>query len=130
MVKERQQIVSWAVADLMKGLLPVLDDFERAIESAESSADFPSLVQGITMVYQHFKQFLKKEGLAEIAARGEFFDPHIHEAMMRIESDEHPDNVVLGELRKGYTFKDQVLRPSMVKVNRRPVDDSDSSDES
>lgn len=126
MVKERQQIVGWAVADLMKGLLPVLDDFERAMESAESSQDFSSLAEGIKMVYEHLKQFLEGEGLAEISAEGQSFDPHIHEAMMRVESNDHPDNVVMGQLRKGYMYKGQVLRPSMVQVNRRSARNSDS----
>ncbi|MCD6574305.1 nucleotide exchange factor GrpE [Candidatus Aerophobetes bacterium] len=127
MVKERQQIVTWAIEDLIKEFLPVLDDLERAIDSASISQDFSSLIQGIKMVYDHFKQLLKKKGLEEISAQGEEFDPNLHEAIMRIESDEHPDNVVVEEMRKGYKFKDRVLRPAMVKVNRRKKPASDSS---
>ena len=127
MVKERQQIVTWAIEDLIKEFLPVLDDLERAIDSASISQDFSSLIQGIKMVYDHFKQLLKKKGLEEISAQGEEFDPNLHEAIMRIESDEHPDNVVVEEMRKGYKFKDRVLRPAMVKVNKRKKPASDSS---
>lgn len=127
MVKERQQIVTWAIEDLIKEFLPVLDDLERAIDSASISQDFSSLIQGIKMVYDHFKQLLKKKGLEEISSQGEEFDPNLHEAIMRIESDEHPDNVVVEEMRKGYKFKDRVLRPAMVKVNRRKKPASDSS---
>jgi len=132
MIKERQQIINWAVEDLIKEFLPVLDDLERAIKCAQVSRDFSSLVQGIKMVYDHFKQLLKKKGLEEISAEGEEFDPHLHEAIMRIESDKHPDNVVVEEMRKGYKFKDRVLRPAMVKVNKRTSncqDGTESQDE-
>lgn len=119
MVKERGQLISWAVEDLIKELLPVLDDLERAIDVAKTSQNFSSLLEGIQMVYDHFKGLLKKRGVEEIPAKGEEFDPNVHEAIMRIESDEHPDNIVVEEMRKGYKFKDRVLRPSMVKVNKR-----------
>ncbi len=119
MIKERQQIVNWAVEDLIKEFLPVLDDMERAIESSKISKNFSSLVQGIEMVYNHFKNLLKKKGLEEIAAEGEEFNPEIHEAIQRIESDKHPDNVVVEEMRKGYKMKGKVLRPALVKVNKR-----------
>jgi len=119
MVKERGQLISWAVEDLIKELLPVLDDLERAIDAARSSQNFSSLLEGIQMVYDHFRGLLKKRGVEEIPAKGEEFDPNVHEAIMRIESDEHPDNIVVEEMRKGYRFKDRVLRPSMVKVNKK-----------
>ena len=126
MVKERQQIVNWAIEDLIKEFLPVLDDLERAIDSAKVSQDFSSLLEGIKMVYDHFRQILRKKGIEEISAEGEEFDPHLHEAIMRIESDEHPDNIVVEEMRKGYKFKDKVLRPAMVKVNKRKKTSPDS----
>ncbi len=119
MAKERQQLLCWAAEDLIKELLPILDDLERAISAANSSQDFSSLIQGIQMVYNYFKQLLKKKGLEEIFAEGEDFDPHIHEAILRIESGEYPDNIVVQEMRKGYKFKNRVLRPTMVKVNKR-----------
>jgi len=118
MIKERGQLINWAVEDLIKEFLPVLDDLERAIDSAKSSQDFSSLLQGIQMIYNYFKGLLEKKGLQEIPAEGKEFNPHVHEAIMRIESDEHPDNIVVEEMRKGYKFKDRVLRPSMVKVNK------------
>lgn len=119
MVKERQQIISWTVEDLIKEFLSVVDDLERAIESANTSQDFPSLMEGIRMVYDHFNQLLKNKGLEQISAEGEEFNPHLHEAIQGCESNEHPDNVVVEEMRKGYTFKGKVLRPSMVKVNKK-----------
>lgn len=130
MIKERQQLLGWAVEDLIKELLPILDDLERAINAANSSQDFSSLVQGIQMVYNHFKQLLKKKGLEEIFAEGEDFDPRIHEAILRIESGKYPDNIVVQEVRKGYKFKDRVLRPAMVKVNKRgPTSQVNSQDQ-
>ena len=119
MVKERQQLLCWAVEDLIKEFLPVLDDLERALDSATVSQDFSTLTQGVRMVYDHFKQLLEKKGLEEIAAIGEEFNPHVHEAVQRCESGDYPDNVVVEEMRKGYKFKDRVLRPTMVKVNKR-----------
>jgi len=125
-IKERQQIVLWSVEDFVKELLPVLDNLERAIDSSRSSQDFSSLVEGIQLVESQFKSVLKKQGLKEIKAKGMQFDPYLHEAIMRIESKDYPDNLVVEELQKGYKFKDKVLRPSMVKVNKR--DDSNKSE--
>jgi len=118
-VKERQQIVLWSIEDFVKELLPVLDNFERAIDSSRSSQDFSSLAEGIQLVESQFKSVLEKQGLKEIKAEGMRFDPYLHEAIMRIESNNYPDNLVIQELQKGYKFKDKVLRPSMVKVNKR-----------
>ena len=125
-IKERQQIVLWSVEDFVKELLPVLDNLERAIDSSRSSQDFSSLVEGIQLVESQFKSVLKKQGLKEIKAKGMQFDPYLHEAIMRVESEDYPDNLVVEELQKGYKFKDKVLRPSLVKVNKR--DDSNKSE--
>ena len=125
-IKERQQIVLWSVEDFVKELLPVLDNLERAIDSTRSSQDFSSLAEGIQLVESQFKSVLKKQGLKEIKAKGMQFDPYLHEAIMRVESEDYPDNLVVEELQKGYKFKDKVLRPSLVKVNKR--DDSNKSE--
>ena len=125
-IKERQQIVLWSIEDFVKELLPVLDNLERAIDSTRSTQDFSSLAEGIQLVESQFKSVLKKQGLKEIKAKGMQFDPYLHEAIMRIESEDYPDNLVVEELQKGYKFKDKVLRPSMVKVNKR--DDSNKSE--
>jgi len=119
MVKERQQIINWTVEDLIKEFLPILDDLERALDSTKRSKDFSSLVEGVQMVYDHFRKLLKDKGVEQIPAEGQEFDPHFHEAIQGCESDKYPDNVVIEEMRKGYTFKGKVLRPSMVKVNKR-----------
>jgi len=119
MVRERQQIINWTVEDLIKEFLPILDDLERALDSTKRSKDFSSLVEGVQMVYDHFRKLLKDKGVEQIPAEGQEFDPHFHEAIQGCESDKYPDNVVIEEMRKGYTFKGKVLRPSMVKVNKR-----------
>ncbi len=118
-VKERQQMVLWAVEDFVKELLPVLDNFERAINSSRSSQDFSSLLEGIQLVSNQFKSVLERQGLREIEAEGRQFDPYLHEAIMQIESNDYPDNSVVEELQRGYKLKDKILRPSMVKVNKR-----------
>jgi len=125
-IKERRQLVLWAVEDLVKELLPVLDNLERAIDSSSSSQNFSSLAEGIQLVSGQFKSVLEKKGLEEIKAKGEQFDPYLHEAIMQVESKDYSDNLVVQELRKGYKFKDKVLRPSMVKVNKR--NNSDKSE--
>lgn len=119
MLKERQKIVNWAIEDLIKEFLPVVDDMERALDSSRESEQISSLLEGVEMVYNQFKELLKKKGVEQIPAEGEEFNPEVHEAIQRIESNEHPDNIIVEEMRKGYRIEDKVLRPSLVKVNKR-----------
>lgn len=112
--KEREELSSVIVQGLIKDLLPIIDNFERAlaVEEAKGSA----LHDGITMIYNQLIASLQKNGLEEIKAAGEKFDPNFHQAVMRVEDPEKEDNTVEEVLQKGYTVQGRVIRPSMVKV--------------
>lgn len=103
--------------DIVKELLPALDNFERALQTETPSADGQSLKQGMEMVFRQMKEALEKEGVSVIEALGEAFDPNLHQAVMQIESEEHPSNTVIEVLQNGYVLNERVLRPAMVKVN-------------
>jgi len=118
-LKEREKMAKLAIEDLIKELLPVMDDLERALNSAKQSKDLSVLMEGVRMTLGQLKNVLKKKGLEEIKAEGEEFDPYIHEAVMQVELNKYPDNLVVEEMRKGYKLNDRILRPSMVKVNKR-----------
>ena len=98
-------------------ILPVLDNFERALAVETTTEEAASLVKGMDMVYRTLLEAVKKEGLEQIEAEGFAFDPNFHQAVMQEQDDSKESGVVLQELQKGYKLKDRVLRPSMVKVN-------------
>jgi len=118
-LKEKEKIVKFASEDLIKQFFPLLDDLERALESAKESKNFTAFLEGIKIILMQFKQVLKNQGVEEIKTQGEEFNPYFHEAVMQVESNKHPDNLVVEEIRKGYKLKDKILRPAMVKVNKR-----------
>jgi molecular chaperone GrpE len=98
-------------------LLPVLDNFERALAMGTGSEESSSLLKGVEMVQKSLLEAVKREGLEEIKSVGEAFDPNIHQAVMQEKDDSAEAGSVLMELQKGYTLKGRVLRPAMVKVN-------------
>lgn len=116
--KEKEDFVKYASERVVEALLPVLDNFERAVAAAKTSQDFNSFSQGVEMIYKQMLNTLDKEGLAAIEAVGKPFDPNIHEAVLQVDSEEYPENTVVEELQKGYLLKEKVIRPSMVKVSR------------
>ncbi len=111
--RERQDQIQYASMDVVGDLLPILDDFERALTADASS---PEYAKGVQLIYQRMAESLKKTGLEPIDAAGKPFDPHLHQAIERVETNDSPDNTVLGEFQKGYNFKGKLLRPSMVRV--------------
>jgi molecular chaperone GrpE len=114
--REQQDFREYALADAIKALLPVLDSFERAIEvNSSKDAEFRS---GIELIHKQFLDALVKLGLRPIPAKGEPFDPHLHQAVEMVETSQVKDHHVLEELQRGYKLKDRLLRPSMVKVAR------------
>jgi len=118
-LKEREKMAKLAIEDLIKELLPVMDDLERALNSTKQSKDLSVLMEGVGMTLGQLKNVLKKQGLEEIKAEGEEFNPYLHEAVMQVSFSKYPDNLVVEEMRKGYKLNDRILRPSMVKVNKR-----------
>ncbi len=125
--RERIETVKYAAFDLVRDILPVLDNLERALEAAKQSATSETesrLREGVAIICKQFGDTLMKLGLAEVDAKNEPFDPHVHEAVTRVESDEHPEGTVVDVLQKGYFFKDRLLRPSMVSVSLPASGDS------
>jgi molecular chaperone GrpE len=114
---EKEDFAKYASFKLIEQLLPVLDNFNRAIAVSKDSSDTDSLLKGIEMVHRQFDAILTAEGLTPIEAVGQPFNPEYHQAIMQVESDEHEEGIVVEEIQKGYTLKDKVLRPSMVKVS-------------
>lgn len=116
--KEKEDIYKYASERVVESMLPVLDNFERAVTSSQTNQDFDSFAQGVEMIWRQMQNLLSQEGLTPIEAVGQPFDPTLHEAVLQVESEEYPDNTVVEELQKGYYLKDKILRPSMVKVSR------------
>ena len=116
-LKEQQDFRDYAAADTIKSLLPVLDSFERALQVKSDAAEFRN---GIDLIYKQLQTALGKLSLQPIAAKGEPFDPHYHEAIEMVDTTEAPDHQVIEELQRGYKLKDRLLRPAMVKVARNP----------
>jgi molecular chaperone GrpE len=113
---EKEDFAKYASSKLVEQLLPILDNFERAIQSSKDSKDFDSLMKGIEMTFRQLDQALEQEGLKRMDAAGQPFNPEYHQAIMQVESEEHEEGTVVEEIQKGYLFKDKVLRPAMVKV--------------
>ena len=116
-LKEQQDFRDFAMADAIKSLLPVVDNFERALQSKSDSSDFRS---GVDLIYKQLRDVLAKLGVQPIEAKGQQFDPHIHEAIEMVDTADAADHEVLEEWQRGYKYKDRLLRPSMVKVARNP----------
>jgi molecular chaperone GrpE len=113
--QERSEAVRFGNAALIMGLLPVLDDLERALDSVPDGLAEDGWVDGISLIYRKFKAVLEEQGVSEIAALGGPFDPHFHEAMLFGEGEE---GMVVEEIQKGYRLHDRVLRPTRVKVGK------------
>jgi molecular chaperone GrpE len=116
--RERLELFEYASMEAVRTLLPVLDDFERALKAESSDREY---VSGIELIYNRFYEALKKLGLEPINSQGLPFDPQIHHAVDMVETDEAPDHTVLDEFQRGYNFKGRPLRPAMVRVAVQPA---------
>lgn len=112
--KEREEISAVVTQNFCKDMLPLLDNFERAM--AAETKDVEAFQKGVEMIFTQFQEILKKNGLEHIEAVGQKFDPNFHQAVMRVEDPEKEDDTVAQELQKGYMVKGRVIRPSMVQV--------------
>jgi len=115
--KEQQDFRDYASADAIKALLPVLDSFERALRAKSDSGEFRN---GVELIYKQLQDALTKLGVHAIPAKGETFDPHVHEAIEMVDTRDAADHEVIEELQRGYKLKDRLLRPAMVRVARNP----------
>lgn len=111
--REKAEYFKYALAGTFKDLLPILDNFDRALDHAEEGDDFH---KGVLLIYKQLFDMLKKAGLRPIEDRDVTFDPNVHEAVIREENDSVPNQTVLEVLQKGYFLHDRLLRPALVKV--------------
>lgn len=114
--EERKSLFSLAKSELVLKMLPVLDDFERMIH--HQNGDCQINLEGVSLIFQNFKKALAEEGLEEIPALNEVFNPEVHEAVGVEETDANRDGIVVEEWQKGYRFGERMLRPSRVKVGK------------
>ncbi|MBN1572051.1 MAG: nucleotide exchange factor GrpE [Deltaproteobacteria bacterium] len=115
--KESAESRRYANEELLKAMLPVIDNLERALEHGGNDAKDDPMVEGIKMVQKQFLETLTKFGVSQVEALGEPFDPNFHEAMMQIATNDSPPNTVVTEIAKGYLFNDRLIRPAMVGVS-------------
>lgn len=111
--REKAGVAEYAKAGLIKQLLPIIDNIDRAAAADRESADY---LKGIEMIVKQFEALAGNLGITEIAAEGDAFDPNLHEAVMHIEDESLGENVITQVLQKGYRLGDTVVRPAMVKV--------------
>ena len=115
--RDRSEYVQFAAMEMVRDLIPILDDFRRAVRVETADKEY---AKGIELIDQRLFETLKKAGLEPIEAAGKLFDPNLHQAVDRVQSEEWPDQTVLEEYQSGYNFKGKLLRPAMVKVAVRP----------
>lgn len=118
--QDQIETVQHASSDLIARLLPVLDDLRSALDHKPAGVD-AAWAKGIELGVKKLEEVMATHGLEPIASVGSAFDPRYHEAIGHVESDEHPEDTVVTELRRGYRIRDRVVRPSLVKVSRRPA---------
>lgn len=111
--QEKEELAAVVTQSLLKDMLPLLDNFERALAADKSAETFH---QGVEMIYKQMVEALKKNGLEYIETAGQKFDPNFHEAVMRVQNPEKEDDDIALEMQKGYMAKGRVIRPSMVQV--------------
>ena len=111
--KEKSTMYDMGARDVVEKLLPIVDNFERGLEGADEKDPF---VEGMAMIYKQFMTMLAEIGVEPIEAARKEFDPNLHNAVMHIDDEQYEENIVAEELQKGYKYKDQVIRYSMVKV--------------
>jgi molecular chaperone GrpE len=118
--KDKEEWTKFANEDLIKSILPVIDNLERAVNHAEKVVDTGVMIEGVRLTLKQILQTLNRFGLAPFESVGKPFDPSMHEAMLVVESDQHEPNHVVEEFQKGYLLNDRLLRPATVSVSKLP----------
>jgi molecular chaperone GrpE len=116
-LKEKEELAQYASLKLVGQLLPVLDNFQRALQTGGEGAESVSFAKGVDMIYRQLSQVLEAEGLKPMEVVGQPFDPELHQAIMQVESEEYEAGTVVEVIQPGYRLKDKVIRPAMVKVS-------------
>lgn len=119
MERERRELAEYAAADVLAELLPIVDNFERALR-APVGTDVEAFRRGVELIHKQMLDLLRKRGVTPIEALGADFDPNYHQAVIHEASDTHREGEVMQELQRGYMLGDRLLRPAMVKVAKRP----------
>lgn len=119
-LREKEEYIEFANQELVSKLLDVLENLERAVESAKRTKGKEPLIRGLEVIQEQFLNILKKEGLTPIQAIGRTLDPFEHEAVERVQSPHHENGTIIEEVQRGYKFKSRILRPSKVKVVKNP----------
>ena len=114
---DKEALQKYRAQNVLTNLIPVLDNFARALTVEAKTEEAQSMMTGMEMIYRNLVEALETEGLVEIKALDQEFDPNFHQAIMTGTDEEKSSGIVLEELQKGYMLKDRVLRPTMVKVN-------------
>ena len=125
--KRIEDTISRANGRLLMQLLPILDELEMAIEASKNGE--ANIVEGVDMVKDKLQKVMMSDGVTPIDALGEPFDPRYHEAVLEVDTEDHPDGTVIEELRRGYMYNSRVLRASMVKVARNRSSDNDKEED-
>lgn len=115
--REKEAAQKYKAQDIVNDLLPIKDNFDRALDTEVDEAS-KGFKEGIEMVYKQLTEALTSHGVEEIATVGEEFDPNLHHAVMQADDENYGSNIIVEELQKGYSLKDRVIRPAMVKVNQ------------
>ncbi|HTM36912.1 MAG TPA: nucleotide exchange factor GrpE, partial [Terriglobales bacterium] len=113
--REQQDYRDYALSDTIKTLIPVMDSFDRALQSSPEKSEFHL---GVELIHKQLQDALSKIGVQPIVAKGQPFDPRFHEAIEMVDTEDARDNEVIDELQRGYKLKDRLLRPAMVRVAR------------
>ena len=119
MEREKQEFLEFALYQFLKDIFPIIDSLERALNAPDGET-VDSFKKGIELVMKQFREVLSSAGLQPIRAMGRVFDPNYHQAIFREENGRFMENEIIEEMQRGYTFKDRLLRPSMVKVATSP----------
>lgn len=126
--RDKEDWTKFANEDLLRTILPFIDNLERAINHAQKVADTGVLIEGVRLTIQQILQSLNKFGLSSFQSVGKPFDPTVHEAMLVVETDTHEPNQVVEEFQKGYLLNDRLLRPATVSVSKPPEKEVQTSE--
>ncbi len=118
-VREKADAIKYGNENLLRDILPLVDNMDRALEHAANSTDFEAFKEGLRMLREQFLGCLQKHGVEPISTVGKPFDPNVHEAMLQVDSDQHEASQVVGEFERGYLLSGRLLRPAKVSVCKR-----------
>jgi len=128
--RDKEDLAKFANENILREILPVIDNLERAVDHAEQAETNDGLFEGVQMTLTQFSQLLTKFGVEPVDAIGQPFDPAYHQAMGQLESDEHPVNTVVQQMQKGYQLNSRLLRPAFVMLAKAPANKETEADSS